>query len=496
MEKPSVADFYADKSVFITGATGFMGKVLVEKLLRCCPQLKSIYVLMRAKKGQGTRERLEDFVSSKVFENLQNESPKVFNKLKVVPGDILVEELGVSAADREELQRECQIVFHCAACVRFDMPLRDAVSMNTVGTQRVLALVEGMKNLEVFLHVSTSYCRCELDLLEEKLYPAKHRPQDIMECCRWMDDDLINHMELKLMEPQPNTYAYTKSLTEDLVSQHAGKFPIVIARPSIVTAAYKEPLPGWVDNINGPTGIMVGAGKGVIRTMMCNEKILADVIPVDMAVNGCIVLAYVTALDKPKEVRVCNITQSGLNPLTWGDALDMGRLHVQEFPSSVCMWYPGGSPKTSWLHHQLALLFTHLLPAYFIDLLLFLLGQKTFMVKVQKRVTYGLNVLQYYTMKPWHFKNDLYVSLRKRLSKEDDETFFTDIEVINWSDYIRNYMKGCREYCLKEDPSTLPQARRLNRQLYYLDIFAKAVICLLCLYFLYHYTVIFLSLLN
>uniref|UniRef100_A0A1E1WJ17 Fatty acyl-CoA reductase C-terminal domain-containing protein n=3 Tax=Pectinophora gossypiella TaxID=13191 RepID=A0A1E1WJ17_PECGO len=99
-------------------------------------------------------------------------------------------------------------------------------------------------------------------------------------------------------------------------------------------------------------------------------------------------------------------------------------------------------------------------------------------------------------MKPWHFKNDLYVSLRKRLSKEDDETFFTDIEVINWSDYIRNYMKGCREYCLKEDPSTLPQARRLNRQLYYLDIFAKAVICLLCLYFLYHYTVIFLSLLN
>lgn len=37
----------------------------------------------------------------------------------------------------------------------------------------------------------------------------------------------------RLMEPQPNSYAYTKSLTEDLVSQYVGKFPIVIARPSI-----------------------------------------------------------------------------------------------------------------------------------------------------------------------------------------------------------------------------------------------------------------------
>lgn len=31
----------------------------------------------------------------------------------------------------------------------------------------------------------------------------------------------------------PNTYAYTKALTEDLVYSYAGRIPLVITRPSI-----------------------------------------------------------------------------------------------------------------------------------------------------------------------------------------------------------------------------------------------------------------------
>ena len=33
-----------------------------------------------------------------------------------------------------------------------------------------------------------------------------------------------------------------------------GDIPLAIVRPSIVTAARQEPIPGWVDNLNGPTG--------------------------------------------------------------------------------------------------------------------------------------------------------------------------------------------------------------------------------------------------
>lgn len=47
----SIADFYGGKNILITGATGFMGKVLVEKLLRDCHDVKVIYILVRMKRG-------------------------------------------------------------------------------------------------------------------------------------------------------------------------------------------------------------------------------------------------------------------------------------------------------------------------------------------------------------------------------------------------------------------------------------------------------------
>lgn len=51
LRKTSIADFYGGKSVLITGATGFMGKVMVEKLLRDCGQVECIYILVRMKRG-------------------------------------------------------------------------------------------------------------------------------------------------------------------------------------------------------------------------------------------------------------------------------------------------------------------------------------------------------------------------------------------------------------------------------------------------------------
>ena len=53
----------------------------------------------------------------------------------------------------------------------------------------------------------------------------------------------------------PNTYTFTKFMTELLLLKECdGKMPLSIIRPSIVTASLKEPIPGWIDNINGPTG--------------------------------------------------------------------------------------------------------------------------------------------------------------------------------------------------------------------------------------------------
>lgn len=61
-----ISQFYTDRSVFITGGTGFMGKVLVEKLLRSCTGIKNIYLLIRPKRGQEVAARLNDLLNAPV----------------------------------------------------------------------------------------------------------------------------------------------------------------------------------------------------------------------------------------------------------------------------------------------------------------------------------------------------------------------------------------------------------------------------------------------
>lgn len=70
----SVAEYYAGKNVLITGATGFMGKVLVEKLLRSCPEVKALYILVRPKAGQSMQQRVSDMMKCKV--RVHQTSPK------------------------------------------------------------------------------------------------------------------------------------------------------------------------------------------------------------------------------------------------------------------------------------------------------------------------------------------------------------------------------------------------------------------------------------
>lgn len=63
-------------------------------------------------------------------------------------------------------------------------------------------------------------------------------------------------------------------------------------------ATYREPVRGWIDNLYGPTGMMVGASLGVLRTYLLDLNIVPDLIPVDICVNGLICAAVETATKK------------------------------------------------------------------------------------------------------------------------------------------------------------------------------------------------------
>ena len=74
---------------------------------------------------------------------------------KIIPihGDVLLEDLGLSAEDRALLCKEVEIVYHGAATIRFDEKLRKAVLLNTRGTKLMLQLAKEMKKLQVSIPV-------------------------------------------------------------------------------------------------------------------------------------------------------------------------------------------------------------------------------------------------------------------------------------------------------------------------------------------------------
>ena len=394
-EISEISQFYVGKNIFVTGATGkcifffnvsskviqnlrtgFMGKVLVEKLLRDCEDLSMIYILVRTKKGVDPVQRHADYVKHMVFNKIREENPSQLKKIRVVKGDVSIDGLDLTQVDEQELINNVNLVFHCAANVRFDLTLKDAINFNTKGSYRMLQLAEKMKNLNVFTHVSTAYCQCNEDVLEERFYPANEDPYGVMAMVKLLKDDTLKMITPKLLNGLPNTYAFSKGLTEDLMHSFADKFPIVIARASVVTAAWKTPYVGWIEGLNGPTGMMIGAGKGVIRTIHCNPDNTSEAVPVDVTINAIIALAYKRSKMSGNICYFCNLTESGTNPMNWGETIETGKKLNYEYPQSQLLWYPGGSIKRNYYYHMICVIFFHYLPAYLIDFLMLILGHK------------------------------------------------------------------------------------------------------------------------
>uniref|UniRef100_A0A146M6I1 Fatty acyl-CoA reductase n=2 Tax=Lygus hesperus TaxID=30085 RepID=A0A146M6I1_LYGHE len=485
-----IVDFYNGKTLFITGGTGFMGKVLIEKLLYSCPGVDTIYFLLRSKRGKSIDVRMEEMLKMPMFSRLKKDFPERLGKLVPINGDVCTDNLGLSPEDERRLVSNVDIVVHSAASLRLDAKLKEAISMNTEGTLRVLELAKKIKNLKLMVHMSTAFCHCDIDEMEEKVYPSPHDPMEIIRMSRWMDAGMMEKISPDLIKPHPNVYTYSKRISEALVASFYPEMPVCIVRPSIVCPAVEEPLPGWVDNLHGPVGLLVGGGKGVIRSMHCNAEYSAEVMPVDMAISGLLSIIQNICVNDAvtATVPVYNLTQGKTYPVNWGTILDEGKKCFYSNPFEIMLWYPNGNTYKSKTIHDLNVIFFHWLPAYFIDFLLLIFGQKTFMLRVQRKVQDGLDVLQYFTTREWKFKNDQLLKMRSKMDPADRKIFNIEFESVSMIPYLTNCILGARHFILKEDPKSLPRSRVLLKVLWVLDWIASLTFYYLLFLMIYNWS--------
>lgn len=173
MEGSQIAEFYSGKSVFITGGTGFVGKALIEKLIRSCPGIEKVYILLRPmpRKNKSIQQRFTEFLNIEVcwfwrkfvhflrcfncpfklqvFENIRKEDAGRLQKIVPINGDISLPQFGISDEDERKLIDEVSVVFHCAARVRFDDDLKAALDSNVSGPKRMAELCRKMPLLKV-----------------------------------------------------------------------------------------------------------------------------------------------------------------------------------------------------------------------------------------------------------------------------------------------------------------------------------------------------------
>ncbi|XP_074032726.1 putative fatty acyl-CoA reductase CG5065 isoform X2 [Leptinotarsa decemlineata] len=392
----SIPEFFRGKSIFITGGSGFIGRVLIEKLLRSCPDLKNIYMIIRPKKGRSIEERIRDLTEVPLFDELRKQNGNFLDKIIPVNGDITKLNLGISEEDRKCLIENVSIIFHSAASVRFDDHLKDAIFTNVRSTREVITLASEMKSLEVFVHVSTLYANADNQILEEKLYP-RYDWREAIALAENCDERLIEVMTQKIIHPLPNTYTFTKSVAELLVDDLCrNKFPTVIIRPSIVAPSILEPVVGWIDNFNGPMALNVAAAKGVLKTLYCDEDVNLDYVHVDNLVKAMLVASWKMATEKQtQEVLICNATSDLFFPTSFYHRMQN---LIGENPSETYIW-PSHFMFTNCSYMFLLInMIYQVIPAIFLDGLLWIFGQKMRLFEMARIWNYSLMGMVVYLM--------------------------------------------------------------------------------------------------
>ncbi|XP_050598487.1 putative fatty acyl-CoA reductase CG5065 isoform X1 [Bombus affinis] len=479
----TLEEFYAGSGILLTGATGFVGKGLLEKLLRMCPRITAIFILLRPKTDETIEQRFKKLIDDPIFDDIKAKHPSALSRVYPMKGDVSLPDLGLSREDRNLLLEKVNIVFHAAATVRFNEPLHVAVNVNTKGTARVIDLWNELKHPISFVHVSTAFSNANLHEIGEKIYTTSLKPSEVIDMCDKFDKTSINEIEKKILKTFPNTYTFSKNLAEQIVASKCKDMPVAIVRPSIIGASLEEPCPGWIENISALTGMALLVSKGCVTVILGSKDARLDVVPVDFVVDAIICIAWHITLHRDREVKVYNCT-SNAYPFKFGPMLDVMVKCSIETPLNDTLWYPGCSIVANRYIYNVLSVIPRVLPAVIIDIFLRLRGSKPIMMKLFRSGNKLIASLAFFTKRNWTFQRDNCSDLASKVKMlHDSDMVKLDLRDMNWEKYVAIYLMGVRKFILKQEFQ--PTARQRLLRLYWIDQILKMFGIMIVLWIIY-----------
>lgn len=282
------------KSVLLTGVTGYVGQIVLQKLVMASPGIGKIFVLIRPNRLLTSQQRFDKLIrESMLF--IEPHARLVSCKVHVLSGELSMPNLGLDLSDLELCRRSISLVIHSAANVSFTVPFKDSIKSNLLGTQHIIDFILSFTSKPCLCYVSTAYVSAHLrntTTLHKAEIVSLPPTVDAVRLCE-MDDAYITHCEQTMMATGwPNTYTMSKVLAEDLIQRQRDKFKIIIVRPSMVAHIAKDlpALPGFNLGVTaGPSVCTQAVGAGALT--ICPAAVggnRLDLVPADYVANAVV----------------------------------------------------------------------------------------------------------------------------------------------------------------------------------------------------------------
>ncbi|KAG8387515.1 hypothetical protein BUALT_Bualt02G0029100 [Buddleja alternifolia] len=491
MELCSILHFLENKSILVTGATGFLAKVFIEKILRVQPNVKKLYLLLRAADSISALHRFNtEVIGKELFKVVKEKygaklNPLILEKVTLVPGDITLESLGIQDTTlQEEILGEVDMVINLAATTDFDERYDVALGINTFGPANLLNFSKQCSKLRVFLHVSTAYVcgekeglvletpfkvgdtlngtcglniNTERHIVEEKLKELQSHNASQKNISSTMKDLGIQRAK---KYGWPNTYAFTKAMGEMMLGQLKEETSLVIIRPTIITSTYKEPFPGWLEGIRNIDSFVVGYGKGKMTCFIGDPLSIVDLIPADMVVNAMIVAMAAHANESTDPI-IYHVGTSMANPVLYRRLQDYGLRFFTERPwinkdGKPVIVSKGTELGTKYAVHRYMEMH-YLIPLKILSLINTLsckYFQSTYF-DLSRKVKFLMRLVELFS--PYVFFKGVFddmntekLRMAARESGIENEIFYFDPKSINWDDYFMyTHIAGVFKYAFK-----------------------------------------------